>query len=738
MDKNRVEKLSFLYVGFFLTSSSLLVLQILHAEVLQIVVGVTLEFLIISLAILGMGLGGIFVFLKLNNLKTPESIRNRILLLSVLYAVLMPLPFLVFGPANSASVIPSLVLFFLVVFTSYFLAGTIISIAFRYYSEKISKLYFLSLMGSAFGAIGVMILLEFFGMPKTIILVLLLASLSVLFYAMQARINKIISASVLMLFLAPALLFSLGNPENYFRIVCFKYLAEKNLLFTSSNAFSQIGVYTTDEFPTNNPQYRMRINCEGQTTLITYKDISEMDFLKGYIKYFPYLIKNFSTVLIIGSGAGIDVVGAVHAGISDITAVEINPLIIKNTKVLSGSNNIYDHKYVTLSVKEGRSFTKTSSNKYDLIYIAGSRRFGNFDYSSHTFAENYLYTKEAFNTWLAHLNTEGFLVIKEKEGSVYLEKYIETIISYLQDRGINPTKRIILITTSNIDYESSKKSLILVKNSDFSTNEKDKIIVQATSLGFDTRLITEEDIVNYGDAKPLTDNNPFVSGNHTKRSRFTAMYILLISVVFLCLLFVWIPLLKIRRFRSSNVLYLWGFFSSIGVGFIALELAFIHKFTLFLGHPLLSISAILTSVLFFGGLGSLLTSKFKENEIIPQITKIVLLLASTVILFSLFVDVLIRQLMFLDTIYKILFSIVILSIPSFFMGMLFPLGLKVTKRTSQKLIPWMVGVDGIASVLGGILSWVIVVTFGFNASLVLGVIVYLLALLIIRKIKLGG
>jgi len=280
---------------------------------------------------------------------------------------------------------------------------------------------------------------------------------------------------------------------------------------------------------------------------------------------------------------------------------------------------------------------------------------------------------------------------------------------------------------------------------------------RALKLGARFLTLTEADIERHKNGRAMTDDYPYFlahelygqeGGNiHIKGTNiiipsvaklpvyFKYILLLLIIVLLSYVLTAVLPFYKLKDLRSYNLLYLLGFFSAIGIGFITFELSFIHKFTLFLGHPVLSFSVTLASVLFFGGLGSLITGKFKEDGISSRIAKIILFLVLAILLFILSIDFVLSRLIFLDIPYKILFAISVLSLPSLLMGMIFPLGLKIAKRTSEKIIPWMVGIDGITSVLGGTLAFVVSLMFGFNAAMVLGVLGYVFALLMVLRIK---
>jgi len=66
---------------------------------------------------------------------------------------------------------------------------------------------------------------------------------------------------------------------------------------------------------------------------------------------------------------------------------------------------------------------------------------------------------------------------------------------------------------------------------------------------------------------------------------------------------------------------------------------------------------------------------------------------------------------------------------SIFMGMPFLVGVKIVNRKTHRMIPWIWGVNGGTSVLGSILAVFIAINFGFNATLLVGVITYFIAMI---------
>jgi hypothetical protein len=70
------------------------------------------------------------------------------------------------------------------------------------------------------------------------------------------------------------------------------------------------------------------------------------------------------------------------------------------------------------------------------------------------------------------------------------------------------------------------------------------------------------------------------------------------------------------------------------------------------------------------------------------------------------------------------------------LGMFFPLGIRQAERIHEDLIPWAWGINGCASVTGGVLTVVLAITLGFTSVWVISLGIYafgVAALLLTRR-----
>ena len=80
------------------------------------------------------------------------------------------------------------------------------------------------------------------------------------------------------------------------------------------------------------------------------------------------------------------------------------------------------------------------------------------------------------------------------------------------------------------------------------------------------------------------------------------------------------------------------------------------------------------------------------------------------------------------TLHRILVAAGLLFPLGLFMGMAFPLGMKLAARDSSDLTPWLWGINGAASVCASVVAVVIAMTAGISASFWTGFACYAIAL----------
>lgn len=169
-----------------------------------------------------------------------------------------------------------------------------------------------------------------------------------------------------------------------------------------------------------------------------------------------------------------------------------------------------------------------------------------------------------------------------------------------------------------------------------------------------------------------------------------------------------------------------------------IEIPLIQKFILFLGQPTYSVAMLLFSLLLSAGIGSWLSGILWESRTLLKLRIAVIMVSALTGLHILFLDQVFTFFLGTSFFIRIFVSFVLLLPLGLFLGMPFPLGMKLLDELGlQQYVPRMWGVNGIGSVLGSTLAIALAISFGFSYALFLGIISYF-SLFIIFSLSLIG
>ena len=171
-----------------------------------------------------------------------------------------------------------------------------------------------------------------------------------------------------------------------------------------------------------------------------------------------------------------------------------------------------------------------------------------------------------------------------------------------------------------------------------------------------------------------------------------------------------------------------GYFFSLGLGFLLIEIAFLQKFILLLHHPIYAASVVLGSFLVAAGAGSGYAQRFAGQL---QSKKVTANAVGVIIALGLVYLALLGPLMqsagSWSLFARILLSIALIAPLGFCMGMPFPLGLSMLATAPKSMTPWAWGINGCASVISAVLATLLAIHFGFNAVILLALACYFAA-----------
>ena len=248
------------------------------------------------------------------------------------------------------------------------------------------------------------------------------------------------------------------------------------------------------------------------------------------------------------------------------------------------------------------------------------------------------------------------------------------------------------------------------------------------------------------DISPPTDDRPFFFYMQKLKDAFTtdvpeqgedALFVLgtlLILVMVLTSICIFVPLFiktKNQKVKGSGSLIF--YFAAIGFGFLLIEISQMQRLTIFLGHPTYSLSVMLFALLLSSGIGSYLTQNIQLETLKHNALRRFILLLSSLILLGVLTPYVPGVFQSYSNPVRILIVILLLLPAGLFMGMLFPIGMKMASGDRESIKPWLWGINGATSVCASVLAVVISLSFGISAAFWCGVAFYVFACLALLR-----
>jgi len=531
------------------------------------------------------------------------------------------------------------------------------------------------------------------------------------------------------------------------------------------------------------PQLGVFIDGEGLSALTRFDGrrdtLAHLDQISSAL---PYHLLRQPRVLVLGAGAGADVLQAHYHGASRIDAVELNPQVVDlvQRRFADYAGGVYSG-IARVRVAEARGFVAASDERYDLINVALLDSFSASSAGLYALAENYLYTVEAVQDDLRHLQAGGLLAITRWVTLPPRDalKLFAAAVAALERSGVaNPGSRLALV-------RSWQTSTLLVKNGAFGDEDIAAIKAFCAARSFDLafypgmqpheanryNVVAPPDLYDGAVAllgpgrdeflqsykfhiEPATDDKPHFFHFFKWRSLpelvslkgqgglpllewgYPVLVATLVQAAVASLLLIaaplaWVTWIGARRDNSVAIAgsrsRVFVYFLAIGFGFMFIEIAFIQKFVLFLSHPLYAVAVVLFAFLLFAGIGSAFSKRLQDGaapKLQYPVAAVVLAIAVSAALCLAALAWLFQHAMGLPDAVRILITAALIAPLAFFMGMPFPLGLARVDATDARLIAWAWGINGCASVTGAVLATLLAIHVGFSAVVVAALVLY--------------
>lgn len=778
-----------LLLGIFFIAMAMLLLEVVLTRIFSVTMYYHFAFMVVSITLFGMGVSGIFVYLRPQTFVREKS-GQHVTTAATLFALSVPICYLLQRWIPSAPDSPTwgllyLGLTYVVIAIPFFLGGMSISLALTHYGSDVATLYFADLVGASVGCALVFPGLTFFKGPDLIAFVGVLGGCAALSFSFMIK-QAIFRQRALGVFLALLVLFGM----NVFEKPLILNTGSRTIIMPDSrqavepiavewNPMSRVMVYKGSTRPSALPgkpdstffppeQMLMVLDKSAMTWAVGFDgDWDKVRWIFSDISTLPLWLKPGAKVLDIGSGGGQQALVALGMGSKDITCVEINPTVMNwvKTRFDTFTGHIYNRPEVHPYVGDGRTFVARSKEKYDVICFVSATTFTATTSGAFMMAENNLFTMEAFREYYDHLNPDGLISVSQvitREYPGLLLRVVSLCRGVLEERGVqNVSDQIVVVMKKQEGYGN-----VLMKKGAFTAAELDSTDALCARMGWVvlhsprlnnhpefSKIITMPNFHAVVAAMPLnlfppTDDKPFFFNlvpfdklNESQAGNFNMKYgklpaqILLrlfFVVLVLTVLFLIVPLFLARRAHLSQAPGMaptLGFFMMIGLGFIMVEVPLMQRFVLYLGHPVYAISVILFSLLLFSGIGSFLTRAVTGPGAARWLKVSLPALLVLLLVYNFTLELLFHATQHQSVVLKILLSVLLLMPMGILMGMPFPTMMRRVYAWSQSMIPWCWGVNGATSVLGSVSGVIIALSWGFSASLITGMAAYLIALI---------
>jgi hypothetical protein len=785
-----------LSAGLFLTTLATLLVEILDSRLLSVLTWYHLSFFAVSLAMLGMAAGAVFVFLRGASLSgdraAPALARAGLSFalavpITHVFNLVIPLPSLAQASTMAAMALLATTVMLTVPF---FLSGVAVTIALTRTGARIGWLYGWDLVGAAIGALLVVPLLDRLNLSSAILAAAAIAAAGAFCFARYAaaraasglaarpagvRARRRGWATAL---LAGLLAWGAWMNGADHRGISVRFSKDKALPANehiavarwNSHSFILIGHPGVGEpvywgagasvAPRSVSRAWMVIDGEAATAITEWHgDRAALDWVRHDVTSLPHHLRRGSAA-VIGVGGGRDVLSALWAGNDRIVGVEINGVLLDMlTRTHRTFAGIADAPAVELVHDEARSYLSRTSERFDVLQMSLIDTWAATGAGAFTLTENGLYTREAWQTFLGAL----------KPGGIF------SVSRWFSPADVSETNRLLALGVAALieaGAEDPRSQLLLVSRGPVATlmlstqpftaedraalsrvaaQEEFDLLATPWSAGAIERL---ERIANartlgelhaavadpFFDFSPPTDQRPYFFnilkpsrdmlervpgegiawGNLGATMTLAALCgiaaVLVAAIILLPLVATGIPRMPAASFAAAL-----AYFATIGSGYMLVQIPFLQRFSVLLGHPTYTFAIILFSMILFTGIGSFLSDRVGLGR---RVIGLPAAIAAALLAIVLLLDPAIRWSARLDLMGRTLVVLAFTGPISLLLGACFPVGMRLVGRLSDAATAWMWGVNGACGVIASVVAVAVSMWVGIDTNLLAAAALY--------------
>jgi len=759
----RAQYKNMLPLGIATVAGSTLMTQVLLTRLFSATLYYHYAFAVISLAMLGLTAGGMVVYAAVERLPWRDATVENLSLFSSLGALLLATAVMIQVSCAALSFITPLnIIFnFLLFLPSLICSGIVVTLILTRHSQQVGRLYAWDLCGAGTACVVSIFLLDWVGPINGLFFN---ASLSALAgcafarYVTNRRLRNFANRTLLalsLLFFGNVSLSLLHQP--HITVQYAKGRIAQAFEYEAWNSYSRVTVSNG-----GNPAVRTIAIDLGASTPLNRFDAAALPYqFKEGLFNLAYHVRPISSMAVVGVGGGRNILSAIANGVPQIVGIELNRAIFNllTRDYADFSGRLGERPGVRLINAEARSYLTQHPGQYDLIQISMIDTWAATAAGAFTLSENTLYTREGWEVFFHSLSPRGMVSFTRwyRPETMVGELYRLTSLAHalLTAQNISTPRRHLLAA-----YDRAHVTLIVSKSplsAQEVTNFNQAAIKQHFTIVLSPAQAIPElaEIVDTGkilhpdahasllDISAPTDDRPFFfqllspmgalkalegselqeGGQQFNLRSVTTLLAILASVTGLSAALIIFPAYRYDRSAlkaGREMLY----FLSIGFGFMFIEIAQMQRMMIFLGHPTYALAVVLSVLLVASGVGSLSTRSLTAGQGAWRLW----LVAGIVLALGIVMPSLLACFRGDADWIRVIVAVFLLAPLGFGMGMAFPIGMQsLAARGMDRLMPWLWGINGAASVVGSVMAVIVSIFVGISASYEVGICCYALA-----------
>jgi hypothetical protein len=499
-------------LGVFLITFAVLAFQVVQTRILSVIAWYYLAFFAISVAMLGMTAGAVWVHLKRNRI-VAGTFFTLLSDMALVAAVSMPASLLVqFSLITKLSpTITSVIAWVLLMgamTVPYVFAGVVVSVALTRSPFSVPLVYGVDLLGAAAGCVAVVGILNVLDGPSAILFAGSLCGAAAVAFRRAAagperaalaarpvwRRPSFTVAAIVALIAANMAVPTGFRPilvkdqfehswssrterwNSYSRIIAYRpYNAVPAMWGASPNRDKNILV----------PQANLNIDGAAGTVMHHFDGTrTSIDFLRYDLVNLAYYLPGIMKSAVVGVGGGRDLLSAHLFGVQDITGVELNRIFIDlHTRhpFYARYSNLTTVPGVRLHVDDARTWFASTQEAFDLIQMSMIDTWAATGAGAFSLSENGLYTLEGWRAFTGRLTGRGVFTVSRwyNPGDVNESgRMIALGLATLMDAGVADPRRHVFVASAR------QIATLILSKAPFAQQDLALLRQQTEQLGF--------------------------------------------------------------------------------------------------------------------------------------------------------------------------------------------------------------------------------------------------------------